>query len=205
MNIFILILDLAGTFAFAISGATIGVRYKLDLFGVLVVSFATATFGGIIRDVLIGATPPVALTNWSYLALSCGAGLLTFYCHSQVERMRNPVQIFDAAGLALFAVSGASKALDYGLAPFSAILLGMLSGIGGGIVRDILVNRTPVVLQAELYAIAAMIGAATVVAGLMFGFPESWTILAGALLCFCTRYMAIRYGWNLPVPTHKDE
>src|SRR5690606_35007397 len=149
VEVFLLALDLIGTFVFAISGATIGVRHRLDLFGVLVLAFATATFGGIARDVVIGALPPAALVNWNYLALSCLAGLVTFRWHAQVERLRNPVQLFDAAGLALFAVYGTEKALAYGLAPFGAVLLGMLSGIGGGIVRDMLVNRTPVVLQAE--------------------------------------------------------
>jgi uncharacterized membrane protein YeiH len=199
VDVFLLTLDLIGTFVFAISGATIGVRHRLDLFGVLVLAFATATFGGIVRDVLIGATPPAALVNWIYLALSCLAGLVTFRWHAQVERMRNPVQIFDAAGLALFAVFGAEKALAYGLAPFSAVLLGMVSGIGGGIARDILVNRTPVVLQAELYAVAAMAGALIVVAGRLLGLPEHGVIIAGVLACFGLRFMAIRYGWGLPV------
>ena len=197
MERFLLVLDFIGTFAFAISGATIGVRHRLDLFGVLVLAFATATFGGILRDILIGATP-AALANWIYLALACSAGLMTFYRHGLVERLRNPVQLFDAAGLALFAVVGASKALAFGLSPFAAVLLGMLSGIGGGIVRDVLVARVPVVLQSDLYAVAALAAAAVVVVGHRLDLSEEWTLPAGILLCFGLRYMAIRHGWRLP-------
>ena len=189
---------------FAISGATVGVRHRLDLFGVLVLSFAAATSGGILRDVLIGATPPAALGDWRYLGVSCLAGLVTFQRYATIERLRNPVQIFDAAGLALFAVSGAVKALAFGLGPVTATLLGMLSGIGGGIVRDMLVARTPVVLQADLYAVAAMAGAAVVVIGQWLHLPSVPVITAGAALCFGLRFMAIRHGWQLPVARHRE-
>ncbi len=204
MPTFLVTLDFIGTFVFAISGATVGVRHRLDLFGVLVVSFAAATSGGIVRDVLIGATPPASLADWRYLAVSCLAGLVTFYRHADVERLRNPVQLFDAAGLALFAVSGAMKALAFGLGPVAATLLGMLSGIGGGIARDMLVARTPVVLQAELYAVAALAGAAVVVAGHSLHLPGAAVIVAGALLCFGLRYMALRHGWQLPVARSRE-
>jgi uncharacterized membrane protein YeiH len=162
---FLSVLDLIGTFVFALSGATLGVRKQLDLFGVLVLSFAAAVSGGIARDLLIGATPPVALAQWHYLAVACLAGLVTFFRYNDVERLRNPVQVFDAIGLALFAVTGSAKALAAGLGPVGAMLLGMLTGIGGGIARDILVARVPVVLQSELFAVAALAGAAVVVGG----------------------------------------
>lgn len=204
MDTFLIAFDLVGSFVFAISGATLAVRNRLDLFGVLVLSFAAATSGGIARDVLIGATPPVALANWQYLAVSCVAGLVTFRRYAAIERLRNPVQMFDAAGLALFAVSGALKAIEYGLGPVSAILLGMLSGIGGGIARDILVARTPVIFQADLYAVAALAGAAAVVAGHALGLPMAPVVVVGALLCFGLRYMAIRHGWRLPVAEHRE-
>lgn len=179
-------------------------RHRLDLFGVLVMSFVAATSGGIARDVLIGATPPVALVNWHYLAVACLAGLITFYRDEAVERLRNPVQLFDAVGLGLFAVTGAMKALSFGLGPVAATLLGMLSGIGGGIARDILVARTPVVLQSELYAVAALVGAAVVVAGQWLGLPIVPVAVAGALLCFWLRFMAIRHGWQLPMARHRE-
>ena len=197
-------IDLVGTFAFAISGATVGVRNRLDLFGVLVLSFAAATAGGITRDVLIGATPPVALANWHYLAVSCLAGAITFYRYENIERLRNPVRVFDAVGLALFAVIGTLKALEHGLGPVGAVLLGMLSGIGGGIVRDVLVARTPVVFQSDLYAIAAMLGAIVVVVGVALEWPQVPVMLLSASVCFGLRYMAIRYDWHLPVAPHRD-
>mgnify|MGYP001164623875 CR=1 FL=1 len=199
MSLLLLLFDLLGTFVFALSGGTVAVRHRLDLFGVLVLSCAAAVSGGIARDVLIGAQPPAALADWRYLAVAMLAGVVTFYRHEAIERMRNPVQLFDAAGLALFAVLGTGKALAFGVPPFAATLLGMLSGIGGGIARDLLVARTPVVLQAELYAVAALAGAGLVALAHIGGFPRVPAMAAGALVCFGLRFMAIRYGWHLPV------
>ncbi len=204
LAIFLLLLDLVGTFVFALSGATVAVRHRLDLFGVLVLACAAAVSGGIIRDVLIGSTPPAALLQARYLLTACAAGVAGFYWHTQLERLRNPVQIFDAAGLALFAVYGTSKALAFGLSPLSATLLGMLSGIGGGIVRDLLVARTPVVLQAELYAVAALLGSGIVALGHVLALPQPWSLALGAFTCFGLRFMAIRYGWHLPVARPPD-
>jgi uncharacterized membrane protein YeiH len=196
---FVTLLDFIGTFAFAISGGLVAVRHRLDLFGVLVLSFAAATAGGLVRDVLLGATPPTSIVDWRYLAVSILAGLLTFYRHEQVERMRNPVQWFDAVGLALFAVLGAGKALAAGLGPVGAVMLGVLTGIGGGITRDVLVAEVPHVLRRELYAVAALAGATVVVAGDAFGLPAAPVAVAGAVLCFSVRWLAIRRGWRLPV------
>lgn len=195
----VLALDLAGSFAFAISGATAGVRKQLDLFGVLVLAFAAATAGGILRDTLIGATPPAALADWRYLAVAVLAGLVTFFGYERVERLRNPVQLFDAVGLGLFAVTGAAKALEHGLGPSGALLLGMLSGIGGGMVRDVLVAEIPGVLRRELYAVAALSGAALVVLGHALHWPAGPCAVAGAAACFLLRFLAIRRGWQLPV------
>jgi uncharacterized membrane protein YeiH len=199
MEALLLVLDLAGTFVFALSGATAGVRRRLDLFGVLVLSFAAANAGGIARDVLIGATPPAAISDWRYLAASIAAGVITFYGATAIERLRHPVLIFDSAGLALFAVTGAQKALGAGLDPVMAALLGMLTGIGGGMVRDVLLAEVPVVLRAELYAVAALAGAAVVVIGGVLRLPPGVAMIAGAVLCFALRLMAIRYGWRLPI------
>ncbi len=192
-------LDFIGTFAFAISGALVAVRHRLDLFGVLVLSFAAATAGGIVRDLLLGATPPVSLVDWRYLAVSTLAGLLTFYRSAQVEQMRNPVQLFDAIGLGLFAVLGAGKALAAGVGPVGAVMLGVLSGVGGGIARDVLVAQVPIVLQRELYAIAALAGALVVVTGHALGLPVAPVAVTGAVICFALRWLAIRRGWRLPV------
>lgn len=192
-------IDFAGTFAFAVSGATVGVRKGLDLFGVLVLAFAAATAGGIARDVLLGATPPVALQDVRYFAVSSMAGLLAFYRFAWLERLHHPVQIWDAIGLGLFAVIGTSKALDHGLGPTGAILLGVLTGIGGGIARDLLVTDIPAVLRRELYAVAALLGAALVVLGHTLALPALPVSLLAAGACFALRYLALRRGWQLPV------
>jgi uncharacterized membrane protein YeiH len=195
----LLVLDLLGTFVFAISGATAGVTRRLDLFGTLVLSFVAGNFGGITRDVLIGSVPPAAISDWRYLAVSLLAGVITFYWSSAVDKLNSPVLIFDAAGLALFAVSGAQKALAFGLNPVMAALLGMLTGVGGGMVRDILVAEIPIVLRADIYAVAALAGAAVVVIGQLLRIPPTATTIVGALLCFGLRLMAIHRGWHLPV------
>ena len=195
----VLVLDLVGTFVFALSGAMAAVRRRLDLFGVLVLSFAAATFGGITRDLLIGAVPPAAISNWRYLAISLFAGIITFYWHPAIDRLMNPVLILDAAGLGLFAVAGTHKALSFGLDPVMAALLGMLTGIGGGMARDVLLAEIPMVLRAELYAVAALAGAAVVVSGGMLRLPPTMASVVGATLCFGLRFMAIRHGWRLPV------
>ena len=200
--------DLGGTFVFALSGATAGVKHRLDLFGVLVLSFAAGNSGGIARDVMIGAAPPVAVSDWRYLAVSILAGLITFYWYRVINRLTSPVLVFDAAGLALFAVSGASKALAFDVGPVGAMLLGMLTGIGGGIVRDVLVREIPTVLRIELYAVAALIGAAVVVIGRILHVPSLAAALAGAVLCFGLRFMAMRRGWQLPIarlPKQSDQ
>lgn len=194
----VLVFDLFGTFVFALSGAMAAVKRRLDLFGVLVLSFAAATFGGITRDLLIGAVPPAAVTNWHYLVVSLSAGIVTFYWHPAVDRLMNLVLIFDAAGLGLFAVSGAHKALAYGLNPVMAALLGMVTGIGGGMMRDVLLTEIPVVLRAELYAVAALAGAVVVVVGNRLELSSSAASVVGAALCFWLRFMAIRHGWQLP-------
>ena len=194
----LLVLDLAGTFVFAISGAMLGVRRSLDIFGILVLSFVASSAGGITRDLLIGAVPPAAISDWRYLAVALAAGLLTFFSYSLIARVHTAILIFDAAGLALFAVAGTQKALTSGLNPLMAALLGMLTGIGGGVVRDLLVARTPVVLRSDLYALAALGGAVLVVVGHGLNWPIVPTAIAGAGVCFGLRLMAIRYGWNLP-------
>lgn len=199
MKTLLLVLDLIGTFVFALSGATAGVRKRLDLFGVLVLAYAAGNAGGIARDLLIGSVPPAAISDWRYLAVSVLAGLITFWHAPLIDRLRSPVLLFDAAGLGLFAVSGAQKALDFGLHPVMAALLGMLTGVGGGMARDMLLAEIPTVLRADLYAVAALAGAAIVVIGSVLGLPSTAMTIAGAVLCFGLRFLAIRRGWHLPV------
>jgi uncharacterized membrane protein YeiH len=198
MHMLVLILDLAGTFVFALSGATAGVKHRLDLFGVLVLSFVAGNSGGIARDLLIGAIPPHAVSDWRYLAVSLLAGVVSFFCYSSVDRLRSPVLVFDAAGLALFAVTGAQKAISLGLAPIPAALLGMLTGIGGGMARDVLLTEVPAVLRADLYAVAALAGAAVVVVADWVQLSSIVSMVVGAALCFGLRVLAIHFGWQLP-------
>lgn len=192
-------LDLVGTFVFAISGAVAAVNRRLDIFGILVLSFVAGNVGGIIRDLLIGAVPPAALVDGRYLLVSVLAGLITFFWYAGIDRLRNPVLLFDAAGLSLFAVAGAQKATEFGLNPEMAALLGMLTGVGGGMARDVLLAEIPQVLRSDLYAVAALAGASVVVVGDMLGLSYGVSALAGAILCFGLRFMAIRHSWRLPV------
>lgn len=198
VNTFLVVFDLGGTFVFALSGAVAGVKHRLDLFGVLVLAFAAGNSGGIARDVMIGAVPPAAISDWRYIAVSMLAGLITFYWYRTINRLSSPVLAFDAAGLALFAVSGAGKALAFHSGPVAATLLGMLTGVGGGMVRDVLVSEIPTVLRTELYAVAALIGSAVVVLGRMLNVPSSAAAVAGAALCFGLRFIAMRRRWQLP-------
>jgi uncharacterized membrane protein YeiH len=199
LNTLLVAFDLGGTFVFALSGAAAAVKHRLDLFGVLVLSFAAGNSGGIARDVMIGAVPPAAIGDWRYVVVSILAGLITFYWYRIISRLSSPVLVFDAAGLALFAVSGAGKALAFHAGPVAATLLGMLTGIGGGMVRDVLVREIPTVLRTELYAVAALIGAVVVVIGSMLHCSSSAAAAVGAVLCFGLRFMAIRQGWQLPI------
>ncbi|HEY7170571.1 MAG TPA: trimeric intracellular cation channel family protein [Vicinamibacterales bacterium] len=194
----LLTLDLAGTAVFAISGAAVGVKHRLDIFGVCVLAFVAGNAGGMLRDVLIGAAPPDALSGWQHVTISLLAGVVTFFWHPRLERLHTPVLIFDAAGLALFSVSGTQKALAFGLSPLIAPLLGMLTGIGGGMLRDVLVGEIPTVLRKDLYALAALAGAGVVVAGQLVHVAPAMATIGGAALCFGVRLVAIRRGWGLP-------
>jgi uncharacterized membrane protein YeiH len=192
--------DLVGIFVFGITGALVGVRKNLDVFGILVLAVVTGLGGGFLRDVLIGAVPPAALQDWRYLVVPVVAGLITFFLHPRIGRVERLVNIFDAAGLALFCVTGARKALEFGLSPLSAALLGMISGIGGGVIRDLLSGRVPVVLRAEIYATPAFLGAGIVVLAAALHYDALWVPFAAALVCFLIRLVAIRRGWNAPLP-----
>ena len=198
-NTVTVVLDLLGTFVFALSGAMSGVKHRLDIFGVLVLSFVAANVGGITRDLLIGAVPPPGIADWRYITAALVAGLLTFWGAALVDRLWNSVLLFDAMGLGLFAVTGASKALAFHLAPLTAVLLGVLTGVGGGVARDILVSEVPVVLRADLYAVAALAGAAVVVIGRALGFATGVVSIVGAALCIGLRIMAMHRHWQLPL------
>src|SRR6185503_16797170 len=196
----LLTLDLAGTAVFAFSGAAVGVKHRLDVFGVCVLAFVAGNAGGMLRDILIGAVPPVAFVGWRYVTISLLAGVVTFIWHPRLERLHTPILIFDAAGLGLFSVSGTQKALAFGANPLVGALLGMLTGIGGGMLRDVLVGEVPTVLRKDLYALAALAGAAVVVVGPLVHLPPAAATIGGATLCFAVRLVAIWRRWALPTP-----
>jgi uncharacterized membrane protein YeiH len=199
LHTFYYFLDLAGTFAFAISGATAAKQRGLDLFGICAIAYTVACGGGIIRDVCIGAIPPAGLTTWYYLATAMVAAVITIGLYPIVQRLNRPVLFFDAAGLSMFAVTGAQKALSYGHNGEVAVLLGVITAVGGGILRDILLNRVPVILEKEIYASAALIAALIVVLGYYFNWLTSdWIAIIALIICFTIRILALRYHWNLP-------
>ena len=197
----LVILDLLGIFVFALSGGLVAVRKQLDVFGVLILAGTTGLGGGFLRDVLIGATPPAALDDWRYLLVPAAAGLLAFADHPALGRMERAVNVLAAFGLALFCVSGALKALDYGLGPLPAALLGMTTGIGGGLLRDVLAGRVPVVFRGELYATPALAGSLVAVLGVRADLPLVPVAVAGALVCLVWRLLALWRHWQAPVPT----
>ena len=199
------LLDLAGTFAFAISGAVAARQRGLDGFGILVIAFTVACGGGVLRDLCLNVVPPAGLSDWRYLAVATLAAALTMASRGLVERLRHPVVLFDSLGLGLFAVTGAQKALAVGVDAEVAILLGMVTAVGGGVARDVLLNRVPVILQREIYASAALVGAAIETVGERLGRPSdalTWSALAA---CFALRYLSLRYRWNLPSYTRDAE
>jgi uncharacterized membrane protein YeiH len=193
------VLDWVGTLVLALSGGLRGVQKEFDLFGVLFLSFVVAVAGGMMRDVLIGAVPPVAITEIHYFLIAVCGGLVTFYWHRGVASLQRPILLFDAVGLGLFSVVGTQKAIEHGINPLMAALMGMLTGIGGGMTRDLLAGDTPFVLRSELYAVAALAGGAAVSMGHAAGVPRSYSMLLGAALCLFLRLMSIQRGWRVPV------
>ena len=191
--------DLLGTFVFAVEGGLAAVVGDLDLLGLMVLSFVTALGGGIIRDVLIGAIPPNSIKNWRYGTVAlCGGGAVFFFSEFFHGVHPTVMTTLDAAGLSLFAVAGAVKALDYGLSPFIAVLMGGVTGVGGGVIRDVLLAQVPTVLRADVYATAAMAGAAVVMVGLKLRYPRALMMSVGAVACFLLRMVSVWRHWNLP-------
>jgi uncharacterized membrane protein YeiH len=195
----ILALNLAGTFVFGLSGGLAAVRANLDLFGVVVLAAVVGLAGGIARDVLIG-TPPATFRDWRYLAAAAAAGLVCFFAGGVLDRAERGVMVFDALGLGLFAVTGASKALQYGLGPVQAILLGAVTGVGGGLLRDVLLREIPTVLRQGLYAVPALLGAAVPVIAQRAGTTSPAFPLLGAVVCVVVRLLGLRYALNMPTP-----
>ena len=202
----VLVADLTGTLVFAAEGAMVASARHLDLFGIMVLACVVALGGGMIRDVLIGAVPPSAIRDWRYPALAFLTGLMVFLLPPALRLAPGgPVlAVLDAAGLSLFAVAGAEKALSRGVGALGAALMGMVTAVGGGVMRDLLLARVPLILVSDIYATAALAGAAVGVASRRLAVPVAWGAVAGGLVCFGLRLLALRYGWNLPGASGHD-
>jgi uncharacterized membrane protein YeiH len=191
--------DLAGTLLFGIEGAEAAIKGDLDLLGLMVLAFSTALAGGIFRDVLIGAIPPSSLRDWRYSAMAFTGAAIVFFLYRFVQGIPGEViMVLDAAGLALFAVAGTEKALLYEMHPFVAILLGTITGVGGGTVRDIFLARVPNVLHSDIYATAAMAGAAVMILGRKLKLSYTSAAVLGGMVCFGLRVVSVWRHWNLP-------
>ena len=197
----LLILDLVGTFAFALNGALIAVRStRLDIVGVVTLGMITALGGGTIRDVLLGALPPATFVDWRYLAMAAVGGLIAFFTGHYLERIYGAINVLDAAGLSLFAVTGALKALDLGFGPAQAVVVGGITGVGGGTIRDVLIRQVPSVLSSGLYAVPAIVGATAVVVTELLDVRGPVAPVGAAVLCFAIRMLGVHFDVNAPFP-----
>ena len=197
----LLVLDLAGTAVFALNGALTAIRAaRLDIVGVLTLGMITAVGGGIIRDVIIGFLPPATFRDWRYLVTAAAGALIAFAWGRKLDRLALPIEVFDAVGLSLFAITGATKALDAGLGPLQAVILGAVTAVGGGTIRDVLIGRVPTVLSSGLYAIPALVGAVITVVSVEIGLHGWVPTLVAGVACFAIRMVGIRFDLNAPTP-----
>jgi uncharacterized membrane protein YeiH len=194
----LLILNLIGTFVFGVSGGILAVRKQMDVFGVLVLSVVAALGGGMMRDVLLGHTPPATLNDWRYIAVAASSGVLVFADHGRLGRWQSIIVIFDAAGLGLFTVTGTVAALDAGLSFVASALLGMLTGIGGGVLRDVLAGEVPLVLRKEIYALASLLGALSIIAASGAHMLGTTANILAMVATFGLRMPSVWRGWNIP-------
>ena len=194
----LLVIDLAGIAVFASTGALVGVRKQLDIFGVMVLALITGLGGGALRDVLIGAVPPAALDDWRYLTVPSATAVVVFVFHPTFGRRERQIMVLDAVGLSLFCVTGAIKADEAGLGFLASAALGLLTGIGGGLLRDVAAGRVPVVFRGELYATPAFAGALIATFVHHGGYSVWWYALAAGT-CLVWRLVALRRGWTAPL------
>jgi uncharacterized membrane protein YeiH len=190
--------DLSAAAVAAVSGAQAARQRGLDVFGIYTVGYVTACTGGIFRDLAIGALPPAGLADWRYLACAVAAASVVLWAGEQLDRLKNPVLLFDALGLGFYSVIGAQKALAYGANAGMAVLLGVATAVGGGVARDVLLTRVPVILRTEIYALAALAGASIQVLGGFMGWSLFVTPWFAASIAIGIRLLAMRYGWQLP-------
>ena len=200
-SLLLLILDLTGTFAFALNGALTAIRIsRVDIVGVIALAMITALGGGILRDIMIGNVPPATFRDWRYLAVAAGGGLIAFTFSRRLGRFATPILMLDAAGLSLFAVTGSLTALDFGLGHGQAIILGAVTAVGGGTIRDVLIRQIPSVLSSGLYAIPALVGAAILVIGQELGANLVVIAIVAAGVCFVIRMIGVHLALDAPTP-----
>ena len=200
-ELLLLVLDLLGTFAFALNGALTAIRaVRLDVVGVFALGAVTAVGGGVVRDLVIGATPPATFVDWRYLAIAFAGALIAFLVGNRLERLAGSILLLDAVGLGLFAVTGASKAMAAGLGPLQSVVLGAITAVGGGTIRDVMLQRVPAVLTSDLYAIPALLGALITVLAISLGWYGPPLAITAAVLCIGLRLLGVRFGWNAPGP-----
>jgi uncharacterized membrane protein YeiH len=194
------LLELVGLYVFATSGALMAIHKGFDVVGIVVLAMLTALGGGILRDLVIGDTPPVAFTNLNYLVIPLGAAVVTFFVHPVVQRLTLTVLVFDAAGLGLFCVTGTLKALDFHLGSLQAVLLGITTAVGGGVLRDITARETPALVQVDtdLYAIPAAAGAIVVAGAHHTDLPTPVVATCAAVMVFLFRIVAMLRHWTAP-------
>jgi uncharacterized membrane protein YeiH len=197
--VLLLVLDLVGTFAFGLNGALTAVRsVRLDIVGVITLGMITALGGGIIRDILLDDLPPATFEDWRYLAVAAGGAFIAFVLGRRLDRIAGAITVFDAIGLSVFAVTGASKAMDFGLGPAQAVILGTITGVGGGTLRDVLIRQVPSVLSTGLYAVPALVGAAITVAAALLGIYGLPAATLAAAACLLIRLLGVHFRLNAP-------
>lgn len=199
------VLELVGVIAFAASGALVAVAKRLDFFGVCLIGVFTAIGGGVLRDVLLGITPPTSLNTWKFFTTALLTSVVVFFAHAAVRRLRREILVLDAVGMGLFASSGATIALDVGASSQAAMLIGATTAIGGGVLRDMLVNEMPLLLHRDLYAIPALVGSTVVVACAGLGLTTNAGLVIGTVSASVLRLVALWRKWNLPGPRHVDD
>ncbi|QPZ37710.1 trimeric intracellular cation channel family protein [Paramicrobacterium chengjingii] len=199
-QLLLLLLDLTGTFAFALNGALTAIRaVRVDIVGVIALGMITAMGGGVIRDVMLNLSP-ATFQDWRYLAVAAVGALIAFAFGNSLVRLSTPIEVLDAVGLSFFAITGAIKAVEFGLGPVQAIILGTITAVGGGTLRDALLGRVPSVLSDGLYAVPAFIGAGLAVIASLFGLYGPVTAVVAAAVCFLIRVLGLHFSWNAPVP-----
>ena len=197
----LVVLDLVGTFAFALNGALTALRAtRLDIVGVVTLGMITALGGGTIRDVFLDSLPPATFLDWRYLAVAAIGGLIAFFAGGRLERINGTINVADAAGLSLFAVTGALKAVDLDFGPAQAVIVGAITGVGGGTIRDVLIRQVPSVLSSGLYAVPALVGATTVVVADLLDIRGPVAAVGAAALCFAIRMIGVHYDVDAPLP-----